>query len=166
MAKTYMVQSGAQNTAAAPTKLGLVAATLKTLIQIATPTTEDVKIVEWGISFDGTTAGVPVQVELIDVNVAATVTAFAAADVIKWNQPNDPGTLVTLGTTAGGYNASAEGTITSAREIASLLIPPNQPFVMQYPLGREPVVPISRFLRLRCNAPAAVNATAYIIWEE
>lgn len=46
------------------------------------------------------------------------------------------------------------------------LIAPTSQYVKQFPLGREPEVPVSKFLRVRVTAPAAVNAYAYVIWEE
>jgi hypothetical protein len=33
-------------------------------------------------------------------------------------------------------------------------------------LGREPEVPVSKFLRVRTTASQAQNAYCYIIWEE
>lgn len=164
MAKTFFVNQGAMPTTAPPTALATGTST-KTLLQIATPSTADIRIVEWGISFDGT-SGTPVKVGLTDVNVAATVTAFVAADVIKWNSPNDPASVITLGTTASGYNATAEGTVTAARELDSQMVSPTTGYVKQFPLGREPVVPASRFLRIRVQAAATVNAFCYVIWEE
>lgn len=39
-------------------------------------------------------------------------------------------------------------------------------FVLQYALGREPVVNVSERLGIRALAAAAVNATCYMVWEE
>jgi hypothetical protein len=39
-------------------------------------------------------------------------------------------------------------------------------FVKQFPLGREPEVAVSSFLRIRVTAAAAVNAVCYIVWTE
>lgn len=165
MAKTYFAANGPMPTTAAQVAVTTGTA-IKTMMQLASPSTEDIKIVQWGISFDGTSATLPIKVELLETNVAATVTAFAAADIIKWNQPNDPGSLVTLGTAASGYTATAEGTITTTRELDVQFISPTGSYVMQYPLGREPLVGISKFLRIRVTAGAAVNCYCYLIWEE
>jgi hypothetical protein len=62
--------------------------------------------------------------------------------------------------------AITEGTTTAARVFDAQLLPPTAPYVKQFPLGREPEVPISKFLRIRTTAPAAVNAVCYLIWEE
>jgi hypothetical protein len=165
MAKTYVAYNGASPTTAAIPKVTTGTA-IKTLMQLATPSTEDLVVIEWGISFDGTAAATPIQVELVDTNVAATVTAYGASDLVKHNNPNGPPSLMTLGTTASGFTATAEGTITATRVLDYQLVAPTGAYVKQFPLGREPSVPVSRFLRVRVTAAAAVNATCYVIWEE
>lgn len=164
MAKTYFGYNGPKVTTAAPVSV-TTAAVIKTMLQIATPSTEDLKVIEWGISFDGT-SGVPIKCELVQTDVAATVTAYAAGDIVLWNQVNDAASLMTLGTTASGYTASAEGSITATRMLDLQLVSPASGYVKQFPLGREPQVPVSKFLRVRVTAPVAVNAYCYIIWEE
>lgn len=165
MALCFKAFNGASPTTAAIPKVTTGTA-IKTLIQIATPSTQQLRVTEWGISFDGIAAATPIQCELIDVNVAATVTAYAAGDIVKYNAPNDQASLMTLGTTASGFTATAEGTITTARLLDYQEISPMGQFAIQFPLGREPAVAVSRFLRVRVTAAAAVNATAYVTWEE
>lgn len=164
-APTFVAYNGPSPTAAAvaPVTTGTA---VKTLLQVATPATAGLRVIEWGISFDGFAAAAPIKVELIDANVAATVTAFVSADVVKHNSPNDQATAMTLGTSASGYTASAEGTVTGARLLDYQLVSPASAYLKQFPLGREPSVAVSRFLRIRVTAPAAVNAVAYVIWEE
>lgn len=140
---------------------------IKTLLQIATPSTKGIKIVEWGISFDGSAAATPIRVELIDTAaVAATVTAHVAAGVQPVDDPGAPASVMTLGTGATGYTASAEGTIVASRTGDLQFIAPTTQYVRQWPLGREFRVAVSRFLRVRVKAGAAVNAYTYIVWEE
>ena len=127
-------------------------------------------IVEWGISFDGSAAATPIKCELLDTGtVFATVTASAGADIAKLSSVEDAVASVaglTLGTAATGYTGSAEGSITSVRMFDNQLIAPTSQYVKQYPLGREPWVPVSKYLRVRVTAGAAVNAYCYIVWEE
>lgn len=165
MGKIYMAFNGPKPTTAAPASVTTGTA-IKTLLQLATPSTEDLRVCEWGISFDGSSAATPIKVELIQTDVAATVTALASGDIVSLNQPNDPGSLLTLGTSASGYTGSVEGTITATRMLDLQLIAPTSQYVKQFPLGREPVVPLSKFLRIRVTAGTAVNAYCYIIWEE
>ncbi|MDE1868298.1 MAG: hypothetical protein KGI08_11410, partial [Thaumarchaeota archaeon] len=102
-------------TTAAPTKLA-TSAVIKTLLQLAMKTGVQAKIKEWGISFDGATAGTPGEVELIETDVAATVTAAVTNDITRVNAEalllGDPLTaLINAGVAATGYNATAEGAI-------------------------------------------------------
>jgi hypothetical protein len=153
----------------APTTASQVAVTtgtaIKTLWQGATPSTSRMRIVEWGISFDGSAAATPGIVELIETDVAATVTAHVAAGV----QPQQDSVAVskmTLGTSATGYTASAEGSITTTRSFDVQLIAPTSQYVYQWVPGREPVVSPSKFLRVRVKFGAAINAICYVIWDE
>jgi hypothetical protein len=139
---------------------------VKTLLQVATPSTKAIKVVEWGISFDGSAAATPIRCELIQTDVAATVTAHVSAGVQPYNDANAPASLVTLGTSATGYTASAEGSITATRWGDLQLIAPTTSYVKMWPLGREFAVPISKFLRVRVTAGTAVLAYTYIVWSE
>lgn len=161
----YIATTGAAPTTAASVVVATGTA-IKTLLQVATPATEQLKVVEWGISFDGSALATPIKCELIQTDVAATVTAHIAAGVQPFDDPNAPASNVTLGTTATGYNASGEGTITATRYADLQLITPTGLYVKQYPLGREFRMPVSKFLRVRVTAAASVNAYAYIVWEE
>ncbi len=166
MAKSYFTANGPSPTTAAQVPV-TTGTTIKTMLQLATPATEDISVVEWGISFDGSAAAAPIRVELLETGaVAATVTAHAAAGLVKWSSPNDSGSLLTLGAAATGYTATAEGTITTSRMLDLQFISPTSQYVKQFPLGREPRMGSSRFLRIRVTAPAAVNCYCYIIWEE
>src|SRR5262245_62103531 len=86
---------------------------IKTLLQVATPATTDIRLVAWGISFDGTSAtAAPGVVTLIDVDVAATVTTLTPEE---WGSDDNTASLCVGGTSATGYNGTAEGTITNSR---------------------------------------------------
>lgn len=161
----YWTSSGAMATTAAPVKVATGTA-IKTLLQVATPSTIRIAPVAWGISFDGSVAGTPIQCEMIETNVAATVTAHVAAGVQPYDDPGSPASLVTLGTAATGYNASAEGSITSTRTADLQLVAPTNQYAYVWPLGREFKVAVSRFLRVRVTAAATVNAHAWVMWEE
>lgn len=140
---------------------------IKTLLQIATPATAPIKVLEWGISFDGAAAAAGIQVELLTTgSVAATVTAHTTATVQAWDDPLGPTSLMTMGTTATGYTATAEGTITTTRVLDSLFVQPTGAYKMLWPENGFMYVPVSTFLRVRVKAAAAVNAVTYIRWSE
>lgn len=165
MATLYIAANGAMPTTAAlaPVTTGTA---IKTMLQVASSATRPLKVVEWGISFDGSAAATPIKCELIQTDVAATVTAHVAAGVQPYDDPNAPASTVTLGTAATGYTATAEGTITATRFGDEQQLPPTAPYVKQWPLGREWQVPVSKFLRVRVTAGTAVNAICYVIFEE
>lgn len=166
MAKIYATYNYAAPTTAAPTPVTTGTA-VKTMLQLAMPSTLQARVVEWGISFDGATAtNVPGTIELIETDVAATVTAHGATGIVKLNGPNDAASLATLSTTATGFTASAEGTITASRTLDSQLVNPTGSYFKQFPLGREPEQLVSKFLRVRVKFAVAVNAICYIVWEE
>jgi len=139
---------------------------IKTMLQIATPSTRPLTVVKWGISFDGSAAATPIKCELLQTDVAATVTAHVASGVQPYNDPNAAASLVTLGTSATGYTATAEGTITATRHGDLQFIAPTNQYINEWSLGTEFQIPISKFLRIRVTAPAAVNCYCYVIWFE
>lgn len=166
MANSYIAWNGPFPTTAAiaPVTTGTA---IKTLLQIATPSTREAIIIGWGISFDGTTAtNTPGKCELIQTDVAATVTAHTSSTVGSYNDGSAPATLMTMGTTATGYTATAEGTITATRLLDMQLVNPTTGYNVFFPLGREPMIPVSKFVRVRVTFGTAVNAVCYIIWEE
>jgi hypothetical protein len=160
----YLFANGPMPTTAAQAVLSTGTA-IKTLLQIKPFNLA--KIVEWGISFDGFAAAQPIKVELLETGtVNATVTAAVDQDISKYSDVNAAAASVaglTLGTTATGYNSTAEGTITAVRMFDVQLIAPTNQYVKQFPLGREPEITIGNIGRIRVTAPAAVNAYCYVI---
>ena len=145
---------------------------IKTMLQISTPATRQLQVISWGFSIDQApaTTGVGV-VELIQTDVAATVTAHVAAGVQPLD-PNSPASLMTLGVANTGYTASAEGTPTATRlfdaqEIAGVsngAAPINYSY--QFMPDERPIVAISKFLRVRVTFSAAASMLCWICWDE
>lgn len=165
----FQIFNGASPTTAAQVVV-TTGTSIKTLLQVKASATKPFKIIEWGISFDGSAAATPIKCELLETDVAATVTAAVAADIVKLDAEaiaaGDPTTnLFPVGTTSTGYTASGEGTITATRVFDAQLIAPTNQYVKQFPLGREPVVQVSKFARIRVTAGAAVNAYCYMTVE-
>jgi hypothetical protein len=144
---------------------------IKTMLQVKPSATIGAKIVEWGVSFDGSAAATPGKVELIETDVAATVTAFVANDITKLDADalmgGDPTTnLIQVGTTASGYTASAEGTITAVRNLdGPKFIAPTNQYEKQFPLGERGFIQPGKFARIRVTFAAAVNMYCYMILE-
>jgi len=165
----YLIPNGPSPTTAAQVVVTTGTA-IKTLLQIKAGATSVLKIVEWGISFDGSAAAAPIKVELLETDVAATVTAHVAAGIVKLDSgalmAGDPTTdHFEVGVAATGYTATAEGTITTSRMFDPQLIAPTNQYVKQFPLGREPIIQAGKFARIRVTAGTAVNAYAYILCE-
>lgn len=160
----YLIANGPMPTTAAQAAVTTGTA-IKTLLQIKPFNVA--KVVEWGISFDGSAAATPIKVELLETGtVFATVTASADVDIAKLSDPNAAAASVaglTLGTSATGYTSSAEGTITAVRMFDVQFIAPTNQYVKQFPLGREPYINIGASGRIRVTAGAAVNAYCYMI---
>lgn len=168
-AKTYAVMNGAAPGAAAAVPISTGTA-LKTHIQLATNTTTPaIRFVEWWAEFDGSTAATPIRVELIRHTGGAqtTLTAYAAADIAKVNDPNAPASSIQLGTALSGFsNTTTEVAPTGAVSLETHFVPPTSGIYVQFPLGREPEVQVAAFARLRATAGAAVNCYAGLMWEE
>ncbi len=168
MSSLYLLSNGPMVTTAAPVSVTTGTA-IKTMLQVKLGTQTKGRVVEWGISFDGSSAGQPIKCELIETgSVFATVTASVSADIVKFGDPNDvdPTTsAIVVGTAATGYTATAEGTITATRIFDEQLVAPTSQYVKQFPLGREPNINVSSSLRIRVTAAAAVNCYCYIVVE-
>lgn len=144
--------------------------TIKTMLQIATPSTRQCKLISWGYSLDavpGSTGGI---IELIQTDVAATVTAHVAAGVQPLD-PNAPPSLMTLGASATGFIATVEGSITATRTFDADQIPPtagatdiNRDY--QFTEDEKFIVPVSKFVRVRVTFAAAVNMLCWVCWDE
>jgi hypothetical protein len=169
-AKTYGVTNGAAPGAAAPVAITTGTA-IKTMLQIATNTTTPaIRFVEWWAEFDGSTAATPIKVELMRHSTAGqtTLTAYVAADIAKFNDPNAPASSIQLGTGLSGYsNTTSEITPTGTPvSLETHFVPPTSGIYVQFPLGREPEIAVSAYARVRTTAGAAVNCYAGVVWEE
>lgn len=166
----YLIANGPMQTTAAFATVA-TGTSIKTLLQVKPGATVAARIVEWGISFDGSAAATPGKVELIETDVAATVTASVANDITKYDDAalagGDPTTaLIAVGTTSTGYTASAEGSITAVRNLdGPQLIAPTNQYVKQFPLGERPLIQAGKFARIRATFGTTVNAYCYMIIE-
>lgn len=162
----YTIWNGPMPTTAA--QLAVTTGTsIKTLLQLKPFNV--LRIVEWGISFDGAAAAAGIQCELLDTStVFATVVASADVDISKLDGAEGAVASIaglTLGTAATGYTASAEGTITATKIFDSQFVQPTSQYIKQFPLGREPKCIIGNSVRIRVKAAAAVNALCYMVVE-
>jgi hypothetical protein len=136
------------------------------MLQIATPSTRQIQLISWGFSIDTDQGGV---VELLQTDVAATVAAHVAAGVQPLD-PNAPVSLMTLGTSATGYTATAEGTTTASRVFDAQQVQGGgvwlQPYAYQWMPDERPIVAVSKFLRVRVTFGTTTNMLCWVCWDE
>lgn len=143
---------------------------IKTMLQLATPSTRQIQLISWGFSCDDP-PGADAVIELLQTDVAATVTAHVAAGVQPLD-PNAPASLLTLGVAATGYTATAEGAITATRvfdtvSLSSVSGESPLTYVYQWMPDERPIIAISRFLRVRATTPTtAADLRCWVCWDE
>lgn len=137
---------------------------IKTVLQVATPAATDIRVHAWGISFAGIVGTNPAGIcTLYDTDVAATVTA---ATPEEWQSDDLVASLCVGGTSATGYNASAEGSVgATSRILDPQLVHPQSGYSIWFPEG-GPRVKASRFLRIRTTFSVDVNCLPWIVFEE
>lgn len=171
----YLIANGPMQTTAAFATV-TTGNTIKTMLQVKPSATIVAKIKEWGFSFDLPSANTTGKIELIETDVAATVTASDANSITKIDgnalSGGDPTTnLIVVGTTSTGYTSTGEGTITAVRNLDGPMIWSPQTnsgtnaFSKQFPLGNEPIIQISKFARIRVTFGSAVNMYCYMVVE-
>lgn len=144
--------------------------TVKTMLQIATPSTRRLQVLEYWCYLDDP-PGADGVIELLATDVAATVTAHVASG-LQSEDPGDPASLMTLGTSATGYTSTGEGSITATRvfdAVSLSSVSGESPLVFgkAWLPGRGPILGVSSFLRVRATTPTtAVDMRCFIRWQE
>ncbi len=138
--------------------VALVAATPKTILGVVAASGVACRVVEASVGFDGVSASAePVTVELCrgDGTGAGTSTS---------QTPRQTRGATRTVQCSGARNYTAEPTTLTV--LKRWLIHPQTGQMHQLPLGREVEHTGAGGLFLRCNAPANVNAQAYMEFEE
>jgi hypothetical protein len=165
----YKTWNGPMPTTAAQATVATGTA-IKTMLQIATPSTHQLRILEWGYTVNTNSAGGGI-IELIETDVAATSGTAHVAAGIQPQIPGAPASRMTLGTGATGYTFTVEGATTASRvfDVVDLIADsaaPSLRYNYQFVPGREPVVAVSKFLRIRSTTANTVNMHCWILWQE
>jgi hypothetical protein len=165
MADAYMATPRASTTPFLPVTTALVASTIKTVLQVAVPSTIDVKLVGWGVSFDNPAGGaqVPGIVSLLDDPTACT-----GGTSLTPETSGNPlaGASQCVGGAALTAYALTEVTPTAPIYHDTEEVSPQSGYAMWFPADHRPRVAPSRFIRIRCTFPAAVNVIPWIRWIE
>lgn len=160
----YKTFNGAMPTTA-PIAAITTGTSTKTMLQLATPATRQIQIVSWGFSVNGAQVG---TIELLQTDVAATVTAHVASGIYGL-MPGQPASLLTLGTSATGYSASVEGSPATTRVFDTVDmtgVTDGHVYRYQFMPSEMPIVAASTFLRVRGTFGTAVSMTCFIVWDE
>jgi hypothetical protein len=165
----YRAAPRATTTPFAPVPVALVAATTKTVLQVNVPSGQDIRMIGWGVSFDGASGtGVPVICQLIEGDVAASVGTSLTPD--QWGNAIATASVCIGGTALTGYNFGTEGTMTAVRELDSQHVHPQSGYGVFWPEVRiQPkcgAAAAARFVRIRCTAAAGVNVIPWCLWAE
>ena len=143
--------------AATTAEIALTAATAKTVLQLVAAANHRVKLLSWGIYFDGVTAAAePVQIRLLRQTTAGTMSALTPVK-------RDDSIGETLQTTAQ-HTATAEPTAGDVLEVKE--IHPQMGYEKLYPFGGELIVGGGDRLGIEVTAPAGVNCRAEMAFEE
>ena len=163
MSEIYLISNGVTPTTAAQLKAA-TGVVIKTMLQVkmGANLTTRAKIIEWGISFDGFVAALPVAVELFANSNGATMAAHVAAGIVNLDPhadtPTDDNPFDLTASAATGYTATSEGTPANIRMFDVQLIAPTNQYIKQWPLGREPEFDPAEFMRI---VEGAVNPSPF-----
>lgn len=164
MANLYYAANGAAPTTSPLVKVATTTGTAVTMLQLTNGSTRPLKIVEWGISFDGSAAATPIEVELCETGTIAGASMNTGMTPMLYDDPNAPASQVA--SIQYWKSGQTEGSIVALRYGDLQLVAPTSQYVKQWPLGREFQVKASNILRVRVTAGTSVNCYTYIIWEE
>lgn len=151
MAARYSVETTAD--------VALTAATAKTVLNVIAGANALVRLIEFGVSFDGVSSTAePATIELCSSTQATAGTSTSQTPI----QTGGPTRTVQA---TGARNYTAEPTVLTV--LKRWLVHPQAGIVMQFPLGREPEqVTTADGLCLRVTAPATLNCQGYLEFEE
>lgn len=139
--------------------VALVAATAKSVLEIATPADVRVWIKEWWVEFDGVTpTAVPVKVEVGRFSAAVTTATTLAGHKM------DPADGTASAVAKHSTTVEGAGTFETAGSVHR--ISPTSGYHYVAPLGQEEVLALSTFWRMRLTAAAGVNATVGVMWQQ
>lgn len=149
---------------------GSFTAGIKVAIQIEVPSSQCIRIAEFGWSQDVATA-TSTLLKLQTTDTGSTVsTAHTTTSVQPLIDRTDSARATSMtmgGTTHTGFGTGGLTSRTALRDIEVLYVP--QVYVKQWPLGQWPIVgnvATENFLHLVVNTTATVNGYCYIIWDE
>jgi hypothetical protein len=139
------------------TEEALAAGGSETMLQVVASASKGLEIVRWAVSFNGVSpTDPPVRVELRRLSSAGTSAAFTPLKI-------DPASDAPIATARTAH--TAEPTTADLLEVYSVT-PYGGLLVVQYAPDERIKVAASGRLGIRCLSTAAVNCSAYLIFNE
>lgn len=136
----------------------LTAATIETVVQLVAAANHRVKVLAWGVYFDGTSVSAePVEIALTRQGDAGTSSANTPRKI-------DDSLAETLLTTARDAFTAEPSSNTDIVAVAE--VHPQASYVEIFPMGQEIIIGGGDRLGIRCTAPAGVNVRAFMKFEE
>lgn len=139
---------------------------IKTMLQLSTPSTRQIQLISWGFACDVNQNG---TIDLIEADTAATVTAHVAAGVQPL-VPGQPASLLTLGTSNTGYTSSSETAPVTTRSLDLREVDSSAStelnYTFQWMPDERPIIAVSKFVRIRATFGTATNVSCWIVWDE
>ena len=137
-------------------EVALSAATAKTIVQLVAPTNHRVKLLGWGVSFDGvSTTAEPVLVRLLRQTTAGTMRALTPVQLRPVAE--------TIQSTSQ-HTATAEPTAGDVLDIQE--VHPQTGYEKMSTQGQEFVLGGGGRVGIECTAPATVNVVGKLFFEE
>lgn len=139
-------------------EVSLTTATAKTVLQVIAPLNQRVKILGWGVFFDGTsTTAEPAQIRLLRQTTAGTMSALTPAVQGVYSE--------TLQSTAQ-HTATVEPTAGNVIDIAEAHTQGG--YEVKYPIGQEPILPSEGRIGIEVTATfsGSLACRAKLICEE
>ena len=128
----------------------------KTLVQVVAPAAQRLKLRKWGVTFDGVASdAAPIEVRLLRQSTAGTMSALSPVAVSPAG--------ATVRATAQ-HTATAEPT--AGDVLAAVEVHPQSGYVEVMPPDLSVEVAESGRVAIEVTAAAAVNARAFLWWEE
>jgi hypothetical protein len=160
----YIAQTGSTITPPASPAAVATSTTAKTVLALLAGTANQPSITEFGISSDGATGTLLVEIGYLTAATAGTTTSGTVMQIRGWPAQTSANTHA--------YNYTVEPTAYSIIARQFILPMPFTPFVMQFPLGREPTGVVTaatagKTIGVRVTASTGTpNVRAYFEYEE
>lgn len=141
------------------------AAGAKCAIQLAAPTGQDIRIIEWGVSGSATAPATKTLYSLAQASAATTCTTAHSATTIMPISDSSKACPLTFSTSTTAFGVTAIASNTTERQFEEFQGDPTEHFEKMLPLGRDYIIQAGKFGQLRINTAATYTILGYIVFD-